>query len=98
MQTLTDLTNAVEGLRFLESEGVFTDQQDFAVQLKRPVKPNLADDLNTNKKLVCSGQQVYVDYRQSVLSKIELLQAMEQDQELFPFFYGSIPTGPVPTT
>ena len=86
MQTLTDLTNAVEGLRFLESEGVFTDQQDFAGQLKRPVKPNLTDDLNTNKKLVCSGQQVYVDYRQSVLSKIELLQAMEQDQDLFPFF------------
>jgi hypothetical protein len=86
MQTLTDLTNTIEGLRFLESEGVFRVQQEFVDQLKRPVKSKLADDLGANKKLVCSGQQVYVDYRQSVLGKIELLQEMEQDQDLFPFF------------
>lgn len=81
-----DLMNTVEGLRFLESEGVFTDQQDFRNALCNPVKPNLADELGTHKKLVCSGQQVYVDYRQSVLSKIELLREMEQDEALFPFF------------
>jgi hypothetical protein len=86
MKTLKDLTTTVAGLRFLESEGVFTDQQDFKARLKKPVKPDLADELGTNKKLVCSGQQVYVDYQQSVLSKIELLQEMEQDENLFPFF------------
>jgi hypothetical protein len=86
MQTLKDLTNTVEGLRFLESEGVLTSQQEFMSRLNKPVKPNLADDLSPDKKLVCSGQQVYVDYRQSVLSKIEVLRDMEQNQELFPFF------------
>lgn len=86
MQTLTDLTNTVEGLRFLESEGVLTSQQEFVSRLNKPVESNLADDLSPDKKLVCSGQQVYVDYRQSVLSKIEALRDLEQDQELFPFF------------
>ena len=86
MQTLTDLVNTVEGLHFLEKEGVFTNQQDFKGQLERPIKSNLADDLGTNKKLICSGQQIYVDYQQSVLGKIELLQEMEQDEALFPFF------------
>ena len=87
MQTLTDLLNSAEGRHFLESEGVFVEQQTFINQLKAPLKPNLGLGLGAkNAKLVCSGQQVYVDYRQSVLSKIEILRDMAQDKELFPFF------------
>ena len=67
MQTLADLLNSAEGLTFLESEGVFVEQQGFKDRLRRPVKPNLADDFHTdNTKLICSGQQIYVDYQQSV--------------------------------
>ncbi len=87
MQTLADLLNSAEGLSFLESEGVYVEQQGFKDRLRRPVKPNLADDFHTdNTKLICSGQQIYVDYQQSVLSKIEVLRHMEGEKDLFPFF------------
>jgi hypothetical protein len=87
MQTLMDVLNSAEGVSFLESKGVFVDPQDFKDQLKTPAKPHLADDMGAaNTKLVCSGQQIYVDYRHSVLSKIVTLQTMEQDEDLFPFF------------
>lgn len=87
MQTLIDLQNSSEGLRFLESEGVYVTQQSFLDELKSPVKPDLAIGLGAeHAKLVCSGQQVYVDYRQSVLSKIEILRDMAQDESLLPFF------------
>lgn len=87
MQTLADLLNSSDGLRFLESKGVFVNQKQFKEQLKVPVSPDLADQFGVkDRKLVCSGQQVYVDYHQSVLSKIEVLREMEADDELFPFF------------
>ncbi len=87
MQTLTDLLNSAEGRHFLEAKGVFGSQESFIEQLKLPLKPNLALDLGAEKaKLLCSGQQVYVDYHQSVLSKIEILRDMNQDDTLFPFF------------
>jgi hypothetical protein len=87
VQSLADLLNSDEGLSFLESEGVFVEQRRFEDQLRTPAKPNLADDLDTeDTKLVCSGQQIYVDYQQSVLSKIETLRDMEGDEDLYPFF------------
>jgi hypothetical protein len=87
MKTLMDLLDSAEGLCFLESEGVSVTQQEFKDQLKTPIRPDLADLFGTEKaKLVCSGQQVYVDYRQSVLSKIETLREFKQDKDLFPFF------------
>jgi len=87
VQTLADLLNSAEGLTFLESHSVFVEQQQFKDQLRTPAKPNLAGDFDTeNTKLVCSGQQIYVDYQQSVLSKIETLRDMEQDEDLLPFF------------
>lgn len=87
MQALTDLLKTPKGLRFLESRGVFVGQQEFKGQLRAPARPILADSLGAeNKQLVCSGQQLYVDYQYSVLSKILALQELEQDENLFPFF------------
>jgi hypothetical protein len=87
MQTLVDLLNTAEGLDFLAAEGVFASPQTFRARLKMPAKPGLAAELGlANHKLVCSGQQLYVDYRHSVLSKILALQDLEQEQELQPFF------------
>lgn len=87
MQALADFLNSTERRRFLESNGVFVDRQAFEEQLQLPVKSDLAAELNRpNKKLICSGQQIYVDYRRSVLSKIEILRDMEQNDELFGFF------------
>ena len=82
-----DLLDSAEGLYFLESEGVSVTQQNFKDRLKMPTRPDVAGLFGKEKtKLVCSGQQVYVDYRQSVLSKIESLRDLKQDTDLFPFF------------
>ncbi len=87
MQTLADLLNSTAGRCFLEANGVFVAPQEFKNRLRIPAKPNLADDLGAeNRKLVLSGQQLYVDYRQSVLSKIETLREMEPEKNLFSFF------------
>ncbi|MDR3576056.1 MAG: hypothetical protein P4L50_19495 [Anaerolineaceae bacterium] len=87
MQTLADLLNSSDGVSFLESKGVFMDPKKFKDQLAAPSRPDLADHFGVkDKKLICSGQQIYVDYHQSVLSKIESLQKMEPDKDLFPFF------------
>jgi hypothetical protein len=87
MRTLKDLLNSPEGLRFLESKGVYVSQQAFKDQLQAPVKPNLAHALGLeDTKLVWAGQQLYVDYRQSVLSKVLALQNLEQAKDLSSFF------------
>jgi hypothetical protein len=87
MQTLRDLLNSVQGRRFLETNGVYAIQSEFKAHLQRPVNQKLAAERGQdNKKLICSGQQIYVDYRQSVLSKIILLQELEREDDLYPFF------------
>ena len=69
MQTLADLLNSSDGLNFLESKGVFVNQDQFKDQLKAPVRSDLIRHFGMEgRKLVCSGQQLYVDYHQSVLS------------------------------
>jgi hypothetical protein len=87
MQTLADLMNSPQGQAWLASKGVFTSQQQFTEGLKAPLRSDLAVVLGVNgKKLICSGQQLYIDYHQSVLSKILALREFQDDPNLFPFF------------
>lgn len=87
MKTLNDLLNSYRGLRFLEARGVFADQGNFKAQLKTPVIQNLANFLGSeNKMVIYAGQQIYVDYRWSVLSKIVTLRDLEKDHNLLPIF------------
>ncbi len=87
MLALANLLNSSDGLRFLESKGIFANREQFKEQLKAPAKPDLAEYFGMEgRKLVCSGQQIYVDYQHSVLSKIEVLREMERYEDLFPFF------------
>jgi hypothetical protein len=87
MQTLVDLMNSPKGRDWLASKGVFISPQQFRESLKAPAQPGLAVQLGVNgKKLICSGQQLYIDYRQSVLSKILTLREFKDDPGLFPFF------------
>lgn len=56
-------------------------------QLRVPARTGLARSLGANgRKLICSGQQLYIDYPQSVMSKIISLKGFEQDADLLPFF------------
>jgi hypothetical protein len=87
MQTLADLMNSPQGQQWLATKGVFTSQQQFRESLNVPVRSDLAVTLGVHgKKLICSGQQLYIDYHQSVLSKILSLQEFKDDPSLFPFF------------
>ncbi len=87
MQPITEFIQSPAGRQFLESNGVYIDRPTFEAQLHLPLEPDLAADLGQpGKKLVCSGQQIYVDYRQSVLSKVEILRDMAGRSDLFGFF------------
>jgi hypothetical protein len=87
MQTLADLMNSPQGQQWLASKGVFTSPEQFRENLKAPAQSDLADTLGVNgKKLICSGQQLYIDYHQSVLSKILTLREFKDDPNLYPFF------------
>ncbi len=88
MLTLIDLINTPAGQEFLESNGVLVSQEAYKARLEPPANSALASamGLDNNKKLVCSGQQLYVDYRQSVLSKVSTVRDLEQDSDLITFF------------
>ena len=87
MQTLVDLMSSPEGQEWLASKGIITSQQKFTESLKAPARSDLAVTLGVNgKKLICSGQQLYIDYHQSVLSKILTLREFKDNPDLFPFF------------
>jgi hypothetical protein len=75
------------GLSFLESAGVSVSAPPFKQRLETPAQAYLAGRLGAEgTKLVCSGQQVYVDYQASVLSKIQVLRDVGRDPDIFPFF------------
>ena len=87
MQSLADLMGSSEGQQWLASKGVFTSTPQFREKLKAPERSDLAINLGMDgKKLICSGQQLYIDYHQSVLSKILTLREFKDDPDLFPFF------------
>jgi hypothetical protein len=87
MQSLTDLLSTQAGRNLLAGEAVFVDRAAFEARLAAPARSDLAQELGAaGKMLICSGQQIYVDYRQSVLSKLKVLRDLSQDARLFPFF------------
>lgn len=87
MQVLSDLLTSESGLDFLKSERVFVSEQAFLEQLKIPKKTGLLNGPNPEEaKIVCSGQQVYIDFRQSVLSKFEVLRDIAQNNDLLSVF------------
>jgi hypothetical protein len=87
MQALADLMSSPQGQDWLASRGVFTSPQQFRESLKTPSQPDLAVLLGVDgKKLICSGQQLYIDYHQSVLSKILTLREFKDSPDLFSFF------------
>jgi hypothetical protein len=88
MLTLIDLINAPEGQEFLELNGILVSREEYKARLKTPANSALTNALGVekNKKIVFSGQQLYIDYRQSVLSKVSTACDLEKDPELSVFF------------
>jgi hypothetical protein len=88
LQLLGDLLHSEEGRAFLHNKGIFTEPTEFSSALKAPARLELSDRLGLagEVKPVCSGQQIYVDYRFSVLAKIALLHRLEDLPGVAPSF------------
>lgn len=87
MRSLEDLLNSSQGRQFLQLSGIYTDSKDFKDHLQPPVLPGLSQALSLeNSKVIYSGQQLYVDYRQSVLAKVSALQQFECSPGINAFF------------
>ncbi len=91
MRTLMDLLNSSTGLRFLESNRIFVTPGEFVDRLRSPAQPDLVDFFGVRKdaRPVYVGQQIYADYRQSVLNKISALQNLAKEESIFPFLMWS---------
>lgn len=87
MLELKDLLNTSEGCDFLESNGIFIASDEFITQLRPPIQSGLANHFGVNNrtKLVYTAQQIYVDYKQSVLSKVSILKYLQNETDIFPF-------------
>ena len=87
MKSLNELLETASSLDVLEANHVYVDREQFLEQLATPAAPHLATELDSNgQKLICAGQQPYIDYQQSVLSKFDVLREMETQDDLFPLF------------
>ena len=91
MQLLSDLLHSERGRDFLLTRGIFSEPGDFASILARPERTELRGFLGLDKeapdlKLVCSGQQIYIDYHFSVLAKIVLMRYLINQPGLAAFF------------
>ena len=87
LSSLADLLNSTAGLRFLKSKGIVVDRKEFKAQLRPPVTSRLCELFEvSNAKPVYSGQEIYIDYPRSVLSKLLVLHELEQEPDVFPFF------------
>jgi hypothetical protein len=87
LRSLTQLLNSSSGLHFLESKGVYASPQEFKQRLQPPAKADLSEKFGLDSSpLVYDAQQLYVDYRWSVLSKLSLLHDLEHQQGVFTLF------------
>jgi hypothetical protein len=84
MLELQDLLNSAEGRAFLLENDIYTDDDSFLQLLSPPDDATLLrhSGADAGQKLVCTGQQVYLDYRQSVVGKLLALQKLDAQPEV----------------
>lgn len=87
MRMIKDLLNTPEGRRFLEVNGITTDQEEFSAQMESPENPALQQYLGLGiRKPVYAFQQIYIDVTQSMVDRINLLDDLVRFEEIAPFF------------
>lgn len=87
MQDLNDLLASPDGVRFLESQDILVDREEFVSRLQDPAQPALSESYGVEgSKPVYALQQVYLDCTQSMLDRMALLEQLEQNGDCFPFF------------
>jgi hypothetical protein len=84
MQELSDLLGSPAGLEFLSLKQVFVRQEEFIDAAQPPLSSGLDMllGIDGSQRLVCAGQQLYLDYRQSIVNKLNQLNALEQDNSV----------------
>ncbi len=87
MRTLTDLLATPAGVDFLAARGAYTTPDAFRAHLRPPAAGDLRAALGADAPLlVCTFQQIYLDYHWSVLHKILALRDLAQDPAIHSFF------------
>ena len=87
MRDLNDLLASPDGLRFLESQDIFVEQEDFVERLRDPVQPALSESYGAqHPRPVYALQQIYLDCTRSMLDRMTLLDQLDQTGDCFPFF------------
>lgn len=87
MKRLPDLLQTAEGCEFLRERSIFVSPDRFRDRLRPPPHSALLDHFGADADThpIYMGQQVYVDYRRSVLVKIETLDRFSGEAGLLPF-------------
>ena len=94
MRALSQLLHSPKDLDFLQTRGVFVELETFLSELKpvtlcSTLRPLETSEDTPKRQLVWAGQQLYVDYRCSVVSKLLLLDALNHQPGVTPFFVGA---------
>lgn len=85
-RSLSDLAGTVEGRRFLRARGIFFDPDEFLDRLEAPESPELAVLFGADRhaKPVYAAQQIYADYRWSVVGKLLTLNRLGGGRGVLP--------------
>lgn len=87
MRTLTDLLTTPAGVEFLAERGAYGTLEQFRERLRSPPVATLQGAAGTDAPLlVCTFQQIYIDYHWSVLHKILALRDLARDPAVHSFF------------
>lgn len=91
MKSLTDLLSNPKDRAYLEERGVFATMEDFHSALfpcerRSALQKQVLPDELWDGHVIWAGQQLYADYRHSVMSKIRVLHELKQRPGLTPFF------------
>jgi hypothetical protein len=85
-RSLGDLAATDAGRRFLRERGVFFDPAEFLDRLEAPESPALAELFGGDRdaKPVYAAQQIYADYRWSVIAKLLTLSGLGEARCVLP--------------
>ena len=87
MRDLKDLLAYPDGVKFLEAQDIFLDQNKFMTRLQTPARAGIIEAYGaTHPKPVYALQQIYIDCTRSMLDRMFLLERLEQHEDCFPFF------------
>ncbi|MEM7117936.1 MAG: hypothetical protein AAF614_36230 [Chloroflexota bacterium] len=97
MRSLSQLLATPQGRDYLLTNGIYAEPTVFVRKLVAPAAKHLVreirrhqtiskDSISQPNRLIFGSQQLYVDYRQSVVGKFQAMQQLTEANNIFAFF------------